>query len=108
MRQVLESSDKNVGYNAATGTYEDLLKAGIIDPVKARTANPRPRSNGVPHMLHRCPMLFYASTSRLHMYLIIYLNLFSPPLKLQPSRCLQPKLSFPTLCHPVHTLHHSA
>ncbi len=36
--QVLESSDKNVGYNAATGTYEDLLKAGIIDPVKVRPA----------------------------------------------------------------------
>ena len=36
--QVLESSDKNVGYNAATGTYEDLLKAGIIDPVKVLSA----------------------------------------------------------------------
>jgi len=35
---VLENSDKNVGYNAATGTYEDLLKAGIIDPVKVRPA----------------------------------------------------------------------
>jgi chaperonin GroEL len=29
----------NVGYNAATNTYEDLMKAGIIDPTKvARTA----------------------------------------------------------------------
>src|SRR5580704_9669641 len=29
----------NVGYNAATDTYEDLVKAGIIDPTKvARTA----------------------------------------------------------------------
>jgi chaperonin GroEL len=29
----------NHGYNAATDTYEDLVKAGIIDPTKvARTA----------------------------------------------------------------------
>ena len=34
--QVLENDNLNVGYNAATGTYEDLLKAGIIDPVKVR------------------------------------------------------------------------
>jgi chaperonin GroEL len=25
---------QNVGYNAATGAYEDLVKAGVIDPVK--------------------------------------------------------------------------
>ena len=24
----------NMGYNAATGTYEDMVKAGIIDPAK--------------------------------------------------------------------------
>jgi len=31
--------EKNVGYNAATGEYVDMLKAGIIDPAKvARTA----------------------------------------------------------------------
>ncbi|NLH43552.1 MAG: chaperonin GroEL [Planctomycetes bacterium] len=31
--------DKNVGYNAATGEYVDMFKAGIIDPAKvARTA----------------------------------------------------------------------
>ena len=29
----------NEGYNAATGEYQDLVKAGIIDPVKvARSA----------------------------------------------------------------------
>ncbi|HID23036.1 MAG TPA: chaperonin GroEL, partial [Planctomycetaceae bacterium] len=31
--------DGNVGYNAATGKFEDLMKAGIIDPTKVtRTA----------------------------------------------------------------------
>ena len=24
----------NMGYNAATDTYEDLVKAGVVDPVK--------------------------------------------------------------------------
>ncbi len=29
----------NIGYNAATDVYEDLVKAGVIDPTKvARTA----------------------------------------------------------------------
>ena len=32
--QVLEQTDANIGFNAATGKYEDLLKAGIIDPTK--------------------------------------------------------------------------
>ena len=32
--QVLESGDQNIGFNAATGKYEDLMKAGIIDPTK--------------------------------------------------------------------------
>ncbi len=30
----IKSSTGNVGYNAATGVYEDLLKAGIVDPAK--------------------------------------------------------------------------
>ncbi len=31
--------EKNIGYNAATGEYVDMFKAGIIDPAKvARTA----------------------------------------------------------------------
>ncbi|HVJ00928.1 MAG TPA: TCP-1/cpn60 chaperonin family protein, partial [Sphingomonas sp.] len=32
-------SDYNQGFNAATGEYEDLVKAGVIDPAKVvRTA----------------------------------------------------------------------
>ncbi len=37
--KVLESKDKTFGYNAATSTFEDLVKAGVIDPTKVtRTA----------------------------------------------------------------------
>jgi len=37
--KVLESKDPHFGYNAATGAYEDLVKAGVIDPTKVtRTA----------------------------------------------------------------------
>src|SRR5262249_8507962 len=37
--KVLEDYKGNFGYNAATDVYEDLVKAGIIDPTKvARTA----------------------------------------------------------------------
>jgi chaperonin GroEL len=37
--RVRESKDRNFGYNAATDTYEDLVKAGVIDPTKVtRTA----------------------------------------------------------------------
>jgi chaperonin GroEL (HSP60 family) len=32
--QVLSNDDFNFGYNAATGQYEDLMAAGIIDPTK--------------------------------------------------------------------------
>ena len=52
--QVLENDDKNVGYNAATGTYEDLLKAGIIDPVKARARSLFSRSRRLPSPSCRC------------------------------------------------------
>ena len=34
MQKVMDHADKNVGYNAATGAYEDLMAAGIIDPTK--------------------------------------------------------------------------
>lgn len=30
----IKFKDYNIGYNAATGKYEDLVKSGIIDPVK--------------------------------------------------------------------------
>jgi chaperonin GroEL len=37
--RVKEAKDKNFGYNAQTDAYEDLVKAGVIDPTKvARTA----------------------------------------------------------------------
>eukprot|EP00192_Tetraselmis_astigmatica_P003421 CAMPEP_0117661706 /NCGR_PEP_ID=MMETSP0804-20121206/7677_1 /TAXON_ID=1074897 /ORGANISM="Tetraselmis astigmatica, Strain CCMP880" /LENGTH=567 /DNA_ID=CAMNT_0005468585 /DNA_START=524 /DNA_END=2227 /DNA_ORIENTATION=- len=34
MQRILDADDPNIGYNAATGVYEDLLKGGIIDPAK--------------------------------------------------------------------------
>jgi chaperonin GroEL len=37
--KVRDASDPNFGFNAATDTYEDLVKAGVIDPTKVtRTA----------------------------------------------------------------------
>jgi chaperonin GroEL len=37
--RVKESKEKNFGFNAATDAYEDLVKAGVIDPTKVtRTA----------------------------------------------------------------------
>jgi chaperonin GroEL len=37
--KVRASKERNFGYNAATDTYEDLVKAGVIDPTKVtRTA----------------------------------------------------------------------
>ena len=37
--KVLESKDPHYGYNAATSVFEDLVKAGVIDPTKVtRTA----------------------------------------------------------------------
>ena len=34
VQKVKESKDANYGYNAATDDYEDLVKAGVIDPTK--------------------------------------------------------------------------
>jgi len=37
--KVNESKDNNFGYNALTGEFEDLVKAGVLDPTKVvRTA----------------------------------------------------------------------
>ena len=36
--QQLERETGNVGLNAATGEFEDLLKAGVIDPAKVTRA----------------------------------------------------------------------
>ena len=39
VEKVRESKQPNFGYNAQTGTFEDLVKAGVIDPTKVvRTA----------------------------------------------------------------------
>jgi chaperonin GroEL len=39
INKVRESKEQNFGFNAQTGEYEDLVKAGVIDPTKvARTA----------------------------------------------------------------------
>lgn len=39
VRTILQSADKNFGFNAQTGEYIDMVKAGIIDPTKVvRTA----------------------------------------------------------------------
>ena len=32
--KILDKDDPNYGFNAATGVYEDLVKAGVIDPAK--------------------------------------------------------------------------
>jgi chaperonin GroEL len=32
--QVLEYTDANMGYDAASGNFTDMIKAGIIDPFK--------------------------------------------------------------------------
>jgi chaperonin GroEL len=34
VNKVKESKDVNFGFNAQTGEYEDLVKAGVIDPAK--------------------------------------------------------------------------
>jgi chaperonin GroEL len=37
--KLLENSNYNWGFNAATGEYQDMVKAGVIDPAKVvRTA----------------------------------------------------------------------
>jgi chaperonin GroEL len=37
--KIRDSKDPNFGYNAQTGNYEDLIKAGVVDPTKVtRTA----------------------------------------------------------------------
>ena len=38
VQKIRESKDANFGYNAATDVYEDLLKAGVVDPCKVTTA----------------------------------------------------------------------
>ena len=48
----------NYGYNAQTGEYEDLVKAGVIDPTKVtRTALQNAGSIAAPDADHRSPRL---------------------------------------------------
>ena len=49
--KMLDKKDANFGYNAATDKFEDLVKAGVIDPVKVvRTAlQTQPRSPVADH-----------------------------------------------------------
>ena len=42
--KVLASKEPNFGYNAETGVYEDLVKAGVIDPTKVTRTALRERS----------------------------------------------------------------
>ena len=35
-RTEADGAGATLGYNAATGDYEDMVKAGIIDPLKVR------------------------------------------------------------------------
>ncbi len=34
IEKIRANKDSNYGFNAATGGYEDLVKAGVIDPTK--------------------------------------------------------------------------
>ena len=36
MGKLLEGPGGTYGYNAATNEYEDMVKAGIVDPLKVR------------------------------------------------------------------------
>ena len=40
LHQVLSNDNFKYGYNAATGQYEDLMAAGIIDPTKVCGPSP--------------------------------------------------------------------
>jgi len=51
--EAVKKSKGNEGYNVATGEYEDLVKAGIVDPrkspaVRCRTRRPSPACSSPP------------------------------------------------------------
>lgn len=56
MQRVIESDDPNFGYNAATGKFEDLMAAGIIDPAKVGLVG---RSGSAGCMVAPLQMLFF-------------------------------------------------
>lgn len=43
------NAEADYGYNAATNTYQDLVKAGIIDPLKVRLFSTQLRIHSVEH-----------------------------------------------------------
>ncbi len=52
--KINDSKDNNFGYNAQTGEYEDLVKAGVLDPTKVvRTALTERRLHRLPDAHHR-------------------------------------------------------
>ena len=54
--KVLDSKDTNYGYNALTDEFEDLVKAGVLDPTKVvRTALQNAGSIASPDAHHRSP-----------------------------------------------------
>ena len=51
--QVLEMAEHNMGYNAATGEFIDMIKGGIIDPLKVRCRCPGGGGcTSTPHTAH--------------------------------------------------------
>ncbi len=46
--QVLELSDPAMGYNAATGEFTDMVKGGIIDPLKVGRGGVRLKALAAP------------------------------------------------------------
>jgi hypothetical protein len=56
--KVNDSKDNNFGYNALTGEYEDLVKAGVLDPTKVRPDRAHQcRLDRVADADHRSPRL---------------------------------------------------
>ena len=54
--KVLESKESNYGFNAFSNEYEDLVKAGVLDPTKVvRTALQNAGSHRQPDADHRSP-----------------------------------------------------
>eukprot|EP00899_Mesostigma_viride_P027077 jgi/Mesvir1/7554/Mv19296-RA.1 len=51
--QKILSSDWNIGFNAMSGQYGDLMEAGVIDPAKVRE-DKGARRGGTKHSMHPC------------------------------------------------------
>jgi hypothetical protein len=54
--KVLANDNVKFGYNAATGKYEDLMAAGIIDPTKVSFSHTLPHSVLLSHLIAKYPM----------------------------------------------------